>query len=114
MTNKNYISYILNVLFIGIIVYLVFFNEPHTNNNIKMYEDRIDSLNNVISLNNKKLDSLSNLEEKQIDNIKDLKDELSKISNKNKDLKKKYDQEVARYNAMSNDDIANLFTETFQ
>jgi hypothetical protein len=36
------------------------------------------------------------------------------VSNKNKNLKKKYEQEMARYDSMSDNDITNLFTETFK
>lgn len=113
MTNKNYISYILNVLMIGIIVYLLFFNTKPTVD-IKIYTDKIDSLNIVIGINNKKLDSLSNLENQQETNIKNLKEQLNVVSNKNKNLKKKYEQEIARYDSMSDNDITNLFTETFK
>ena len=112
MTNKNYISYGLNVLMIGIIVYLLFFNTKSTID-VKIYTDRIDSLNLVIESNNKKLDSLNNLENIKESNIKNLKEQLKTVSNKNKDLKKKYEQEIARYGNMSNDDIAIIFTETF-
>ena len=112
MTNKNYISYGLNVLMIGIIVYLLFFNTKPTID-VKIYTDRIDSLNFVIESNNKKLDSLNNLENIKESNIKNLKEQLKTVSNKNKDLKKKYEQEIARYGNMSNDDIAIIFTETF-
>jgi hypothetical protein len=113
MTNNNIISYILNILFLGVIVYLVFFNEQPTVD-IKKYTDKIDSLNIIILNNNKKIDSLSNLENQQEVNIINLKEQLKTVSNKNKDLKKKYEQEIARYNSMSNDDIAIIFTETFK
>ena len=113
MTNNNYISYTLNVLFVCIIGYLLFFNETPTID-VKVYTDKIDSLNRIIELNNSKLDSLTILESKQESNIKDLKEQLRFVSIKNKDLKKKYEQEIARYNSMSNDDIAIIFTETFK
>lgn len=116
MINKNYLSFILNVVLVGVVLFLVFYNKPetYTNSNIDMYNQRIDSLNNVITLNNKKLDSLSIVETKQMENIQNLKNELSQVSNKNKELKKKYEKELARYNSMSNDDIAALFTESFK
>lgn len=113
MTNKSIISYILNILLLGVIVYLIFFNEKPTVD-IKQYTDKIDSLNVVILNNNKKLDSLSNVENQQETNIKNLKEQLKTVSNKNKDLKIKYEQEIARYGSMSNDDIATAFTETFK
>ena len=67
--NKNYISYIFNIILVGIIAYLLFFNNKPTVD-IKEYTDKIDSLSIVIETNNKKLDSLSNLENQQETNIK--------------------------------------------
>jgi cell division protein FtsB len=113
MMNKNYISYIFNIILVGIITYLLFFNNKPTVD-IKEYTDKIDSLSIVIETNNKKLDSLSNLENQQETNIKNLKEQLNVVSNKNKNLKKKYEQEIARYDSMSDNDITNLFTETFK
>jgi hypothetical protein len=49
-----------------------------------------------------------------MDNIKNLKNELSQVSNKNKELKRKYEKESARYNSMSNNDITDLFSESFK
>lgn len=114
MINKNVISYILNVVLIGVLLFLVFNKNPETNVNIDIYNQKIDSLSNVIKMNNKKLDSLSIVESKQMENIQKLKNELSQVSVKNKELKKKYEQESARYNSMSNDDITSLFSESFK
>jgi septal ring factor EnvC (AmiA/AmiB activator) len=114
MINKNQISFILNVVLIGVILFFLFYKKPETNVNIDMYNQKIDSLNNVITANNKKLDSLSIVETKQMENIQNLKNELSQVSTKNKELKKKYEKELARYNSMSNDDIAAFFTESFK
>jgi cell division protein FtsB len=97
---------------IGIIVYLLFFNTKPTVD-VKIYTDKIDSLKLVIESNNKKLDSLNGLENIQESNIKNLKEQLQSVSNKNKDLKKKYEQEIARYGNMSDDDVTTIFTETF-
>ena len=68
----------------------------------------------LITINNQKLDSLSNLETQKEKDIDVLKSQLSGLSNKNKDLKKKYDAEVALVNSMSNDNIVDVFTETFK
>ena len=114
MINKNQISLILNVVLIGVIIFFLFFNNTESNVNIDIYNQKIDSLSNVITANNKKLDSLSIVENKQMDNIKNLKNELSQVSNKNKELKRKYEKESARYNSMSNDDITDLFSESFK
>jgi septal ring factor EnvC (AmiA/AmiB activator) len=114
MINKNQISLILNVVLIGVVIFFLFFNNTESNVNIDIYNQKIDSLSNVITANNKKLDSLSIVENKQMDNIKNLKNELSQVSNKNKELKRKYEKESARYNSMSNDDITDLFSESFK
>jgi septal ring factor EnvC (AmiA/AmiB activator) len=114
MINKNQISLILNVVLIGVVIFFLFFNNTESNVNIDIYNQKIDSLSNVITENNKKLDSLSIVENKQMDNIKNLKNELSQVSNKNKELKRKYEKESARYNSMSNDDITDLFSESFK
>jgi septal ring factor EnvC (AmiA/AmiB activator) len=114
MINKNQICLILNVVLIGVVIFFLFFNNTESNVNIDIYNQKIDSLNNIITENNKKLDSLSIIENKQIDNIKNLKNELSQVSNKNKELKRKYEKESARYNSMSNNDITDLFSESFK
>jgi len=114
MINKNQISLILNVVLIGVVIFFLFFNNTESNVNIDIYNQKIDSLSNVITENNKKLDSLSIVENKQMDNIKNLKNELSQVSNKNKELKRKYEKESARYNSMSNDDITDLFSESLK
>jgi|688.fasta_scaffold431839_2 septal ring factor EnvC (AmiA/AmiB activator) len=114
MINKNQISLILNVVLIGVVIFFLFFNNTESNVNIDIYNQKIDSLSNVITENNKKLDSLSIVENKQMDNIKNLKNELSQVSNKNKELKRKYEKESARYNSMSNNDITDLFSESFK
>jgi peptidoglycan hydrolase CwlO-like protein len=113
MTSKFYISGIFNILLLSGVIYLFFFNENPTIDT-KQYTDKIDSLNRIVVENNKKLDSLSNLETKQENNIKNLKEQLNTISNKNKDLKNKYEQEINRYNSMSDNDITAFFTETFK
>lgn len=113
MTSKFTLSVLLNIILIGGVVYLLFFNNPPIVD-VSVYQKRIDSLQNLVTINNHKLDSLSGLETKKEQDIDDLKKQLANLSNKNKDLKKKYDAEVALVNSMSNDDIVDLFTETFK
>ncbi len=114
MISKNQLSFLLNVVLVGVVVFLLFFNKTETNGDIKKFNEKIDSLNNIIIANNKKLDSLSIVENKQVENIQNLKNELSQVSIKNKELKRKYEKESARYNTMSNNDITDLFTESFK
>lgn len=113
MTNKFTLSVLLNIVFGTGIVYLLFFNNPPIVD-VSVYEKRIDSLQTLVTINNQKIDSLTNLETKKEQDINNLKNQLTGLSNKNKDLKKKYDAEVALVNSMSNDDIVDLFTETFK
>ena len=113
MTNKFILSVLLNILLGVGVVYLLFFNNPPIVD-VSVYQNRIDSLQNLVYVNDKKIDSLSKLEIKQEQDIDNLKNQLCSLSNKNKDLKKKYDAEVALLNTMSNDDIVSVFTETFK
>ena len=113
MTNKFTLSVLLNIILGVGIVYLLFFNNPPIVD-VSVYQNRIDSLQSLITINNQKLDSLSNLETQKEKDIDVLKSQLSGLPNKNKDLKKKYDAEVALVNSMSNDDIVDVFTETFK
>lgn len=113
MTNKFTLSVLLNIILGVGVVYLLFFNNPPIVD-VSVYQNRIDSLQNLVSINNQKIDSLSNLETKKEKDIDNLKNQLAGLSNKNKDLKKKYDAEVALLNSMSNDDIVSVFTETFK
>lgn len=113
MTSKITLSGYLNIILLGGVIYLLFFNNPPVVD-VTVYQKRIDSLQNLVSINNHKLDSLSNLETKKEQDIDNLKNQLVNLSNKNKDLKKKYDPEVPLVNHMSNDDIVDLFTETFK
>jgi uncharacterized coiled-coil protein SlyX len=113
MTSKFTLSVLLNIILVVGVVYLLFFNNPPIVD-VTVYQKRIDSLQNLVSINNHKIDSLSGLEIKKEKDIDDLKNQLANLSNKNKNLKKKYDAEVALVNSMSNDDIVDLFTETFK
>jgi peptidoglycan hydrolase CwlO-like protein len=113
MTSKFTLSVLLNIILVVGVVYLLFFNNPPIVD-VTVYQKRIDSLQNLVSINNHKIDSLSGLETKKEKDIDDLKNQLANLSNKNKNLKKKYDAEVALVNSMSNDDIVDLFTETFK
>jgi peptidoglycan hydrolase CwlO-like protein len=113
MTNKFTLSVLLNIVLGAGIVYLLFFNNPPIVD-VSVYQNKIDSLQNLVKINNQKIDSLSNLETQKEKDIDNLKNQLSGLANKNKDLKKKYEAEVALVNSMSNDDIVDLFTETFK
>ena len=114
MTNKiNIASYVLNIILIGGIIYSLFFYNVSTDD-VKTYQEKIDSLNVLIENNKLKLDSLSTIETKNEERISNLKSELSSVSNKNKLLKKKYDEEINTIHNMSNTDITNTFAEQFK
>lgn len=113
MKNNLIISVCINILLIFGIGYLAFYKDAPIVD-VSVYEHKIDSLNNLITINNNKIDSLSGLEITKEKDIDELKKQLAGLSNKNKDLKKKYDEEVALINTMSNDDVVSLFTKTFK
>ena len=115
MNINSKMSFLLNFILLGIVLFYIFYDKKETsNNNVGLYDEKIDSLNNVIILNNKKIDSLFILETQQIENVLILKNKLSNVSNKYKELKKKYEKESARYDNMSNNDITDLFSKSFE
>ena len=117
MMNKIFfkftLSVLLNIILCAGIVCLLFFNNPPIVD-VSVYQNRIDSLQNLVKINNQKIDSLSNLETQKEKDIDNLKNQLAGLSDKNKNLKKKYDEEVTLLNSMSNDDIVSVFTKTFK
>ena len=114
MTNKFIISVCVNVILVISLIYVSLVDKHEKIPSVEKYQHTIDSLQTLIVNNNKKLDSLSLLESKSEQNISDLKNQLTTLSLKNKNLKKKYDEEVALINSMSDDDVVDLFTETFK
>ena len=114
MTNKFIISICVNIILVISLLYVALVDKHEKIPNVEGYQHTIDSLQVLIVDNNKKLDSLSNLEKNGEKNISDLKNQLTTLSQKNKNLKKKYDEEVALINSMSDDDIVDLFSETFK
>ena len=113
MTSKFTLSVLLNIILIGGVVYLLFFNNPPIVD-VTVYQKKIDSLQNLVTINNQKIDSLSNLDIQKEKDIESLKNQLAGLSNKNKDLKRKYDEQIALINSMSDDDIVIVFTKTFK
>ena len=114
MTNKFIISLCVNILLVISLIYVSLVNDTEKIPSVDKYQHTIDSLQTLITENNKKLDSLSSLELSSEKKISDLKNQLTTISERNKNLKKKYDEEVALINSMSDDDIVDLFAETFK
>ena len=113
-TNKFIISICVNIILVISLLYIALVDKHEKIPSVEGYQHTIDSLQVLIVDNNKKLDSLSNLEKNGEKNISDLKNQLTTLSQKNKNLKKKYDEEVALINSMSDDDIVDLFSETFK
>jgi predicted nucleic acid-binding Zn-ribbon protein len=113
MKNISIFSISLNLILIIAIIYLLVGNKPEPVD-LSSYERKIDSLNLALDANNKKLDSLSQEEVKYEESINVLKGELENLKDKNEKLKKQHDQEVSAINAMSNRDVATLFSESFE
>jgi predicted nucleic acid-binding Zn-ribbon protein len=112
MKNISIFSISLNLILIIAIIYLLI-GKPEPVD-LSSYERKIDSLNLALDANNKKLDSLSQEEVKYEESINVLKGELENLKDKNEKLKKQHDQEVSAINAMSNRDVATLFSESFE
>lgn len=110
---KDSISYILNFLLIAGVIYLLFANKTETID-LSGYENRIDSLNLALDKNNKRFDSLNLAEAKYEEDINRLKIKLADLKNKNEKQKKQHDQEISAINAMSDHDVASLFSESFK
>lgn len=113
MTSKFILSVLLNfILGVGVVYLLLFNNQPIVD--VTVHQKKIDSLQSLIQTNNQKIDSLSYLDVQKEKDIEYLKNQLAGLSNKNKDLKKRYEEQIALINSMSNDDIVIVFTKTFK
>lgn len=104
---------IVLVLSIGLI-YNRFFKPVQKLPDVSVYERRIDSLTIEIELHNQKvkqLDSLSNIQKIK---IKKLENKLSKTAADAANEQKEHEKDLKRISAMSNSDVAALFTESFK
>ena len=103
------------VLVFGIgIVYTRFFKPAEKLPDVSIYERRIDSLNNEIKANNIKVKQLDSLVDIQKTKINKLETKLSQTAAQAAQEHKKHEEDLKRLNAMSNSDVAALFSESFK
>jgi hypothetical protein len=101
---------ILSVSYIG----YKSFEKPTTNFNEKEYERKIDSLNLIITKNNKMNDSLELDNQKRLSKINDLNNQLTLLNKKAKYYEELYREKVDSLNHMSDNDVTKLFTDIFK
>ena len=103
------------VLVFGIgIVYTRSFKPAEKLPDVSIYERRIDSLNNEIKANNIKVQQLDSLVDIQKSKINKLENKLSKTAAEAAKEQKEHEEDLKRINAMSNNDITALFSESFK
>lgn len=103
------------VLVFGIgIVYTRFFKPAEKLPDVSIYERRIDSLTNEIKANNIKVKQLDSLVDIQKSKIVNLENKLSQTAAQAAREQKQHEEDLKRLNAMSNSDVATLFTESFK
>lgn len=111
---KQIIIWIIVLLFAGGIVYTRFFKPQEKLPDISIYEKRIDSLNNEIELHNQKIKQLDSLVDIQKAKVSRLENKLSQTAAQAAQEHKKHEEDLKRLNAMSNSDVAALFSESFK
>jgi septal ring factor EnvC (AmiA/AmiB activator) len=111
---KQIIIWIIVILFAGGIAYTRFFKLTPTLPDIYTFEKTIDSLNNEIKLHNQKIKQLDSLVDVQKAKVSKLELKLSKTAVQAAQEHKKHEEDLKRLNAMSNSDVAALFSESFK
>jgi septal ring factor EnvC (AmiA/AmiB activator) len=103
------------VLVFGIgIVYTRFFKPVEKLPDVSIYERRIDSLNNEIKANHVKVQQLDSMVNVQKSKITKLETKLSQTAAQAAREQKEHEEDLKRINAMSNSDVAALFSESFK
>ena len=110
---REVIWIILLILSISYIGYKSF-EKPTTTFNEKEYERKIDSLNLIITKNNRMNDSLELDNQKRLSKINDLNNQLTLLNKKAKYYEELYREKVDSLNHMSDNDVTKLFTDIFK
>lgn len=111
---KQAIIWIIVLVFGGGIVYSRFFKPTEKLPDVSIYERRIDSLNNEIKANNIKVQQLDSMVDIQKSKINKLENKLSKTAAEAAREQKEHEEDLKRISAMSNSDVATLFSESFK
>jgi len=77
------------------------------------YDRQIDSLNNIIELNNKKIQTLDSLNGIQKTKIAGLNWRLESLKNQADKNKKDYENKLNSLDSLSHNDLTDKFTNTF-
>ena len=111
---KQIVIWIIVLLFAGGIAYTRFIKPQQKLPDTSIFEKRIDSLNNEIELHNQKIKQLDSLVDIQKSKINKLENKLSKTAAEAAREQKEHEEDLKRINAMSNSDVAALFSESFK
>lgn len=105
------------LMFLGIICPIILFyllTKPVDNSNIELLENKCDSLQNEIQLTTIKIDSFNLETKKLVEKSVVLKNELTTLNKKTKELKKQHEKDINYINSLSNNDVAHLFANEFK
>lgn len=105
------------LMFLGIICPIILFyflTKPVDETNIKLLENKCDSLQNKISETNLKIDSFNTETKKLVEKSNNLKLELTIINKKAKELKKQHEKDINYINSLSDNDVADVFANEFK
>ena len=111
---KQIVIWIIVLLFAGGIAYTRFIKPQEKLPDTSVFERRIDSLNNEIELHNQKIKQLDSLVDVQKAKVSKLESKLGKTAAQAAQEHKKHEEDLKRINAMSNSDVAALFSESFK
>jgi len=92
-------------------IYTLGINRPEA---IKESQRRVDSLNVVIKTNKKLINSLEKENHEIEDKIEDLNEDLVDLQKKSDKYQKDYEKQVKRLDALDDNELVKLFTESFQ
>ena len=108
------IVYIVIGIVVGALLYKKFFTKTAKLPDTSVYEHRIDSLQKEIEMDKSKIavyDSISNQQEEK---IAKLKKRLNNTAAEAAQEEKEHEKDLNRIRAMSNNDIAATFAESFK
>lgn len=105
------------LMFLGIVCPIILFyllTKPIDNSNLKQLENKCDSLQNEIQQTTLKIDSFDLKTKKLVEKSTTLKNELTILNKKTKELKKQHEKDINHINSLSNNDVADVFANEFK
>jgi predicted nucleic acid-binding Zn-ribbon protein len=110
---KKSIIYLVFISLISLVIYFSLFKNNRLINTTH-HDLIVDSLNNVISKNDKKIDSLNFSVSVKEERINKYESDLANLKNKLNKEKKQHEKDINRINSISNKDISTEFTNAFK